>query len=208
MPDLSLEDGVYLISFARKAIERYLKTGERLSIPPDVPEKFKQRCGVFVTLNSVRGGAKELRGCIGFPEPTNPLLEAVRDSAINSATSDPRFHPLSLNELKDVLVEVSVLTPPQLIEVEDPMQYPRSIKVGKDGLIIERGWNKGLLLPQVAVEWRWNEEDFLSNCCIKAGLPPDAWLLSRTKVYKFQAIVFEEEEPGGKVRRAELKGIC
>jgi hypothetical protein len=99
-----------------------------------------------------------------------------------------------------------VLTPPQIIEVKTSKDYPSKIKIGSDGLIVERGWSKGLLLPQVPVEWHWNEEEFLSNCCIKAGLPPDCWVIEGTKIYSFQAIIFEEESPKGKVKRKELEG--
>ena len=99
-----------------------------------------------------------------------------------------------------------MLTPPEIIEVKKTNEYPSKIKVGKDGLIVERGMFKGLLLPQVPIEWEWDEEEFLCQCCIKAGLPPDNWLLEGTKVYKFQAIIFEEEKPTGEVKRKALGG--
>ncbi|MGQ9624862.1 MAG: TIGR00296 family protein [Candidatus Bathycorpusculaceae bacterium] len=203
---LSLEDGELLVKLARKAVEEYLKTEKRISTPKDIPKKFLQPCGVFVTINSIRNGEKELRGCIGYPYPTTPLAQAVIESAISSATQDPRFYPLSLSELDYVIFEVSVLTPPKLIEVDKTSDYPSKIKVGEDGLIVERGMFKGLLLPQVPVEWEWDEEEFLCQCCIKAGLPPDNWLLKDTKIYKFQAIVFEEEKPNGEVTRKTLGG--
>lgn len=203
---LSLEEGKLLVKLARKAVEDYLKTGKQISTPNDIPKKFLQPCGVFVTINSIGKGEKELRGCIGYPYPTTPLAQAVIESAISSATQDPRFYPLSLSELDHVVFEVSVLTPPKLIEVAKTSEYPSRIKVGEDGLIVERGMFKGLLLPQVPVEWEWNEEEFLCQCCIKAGLPPDNWLLKDTKIYKFQAIVFEEEKPNGEVKRKTLGG--
>jgi uncharacterized protein (TIGR00296 family) len=202
--DLSLEEGRLLVELARKAVEEYLKNRKRIRPPENIPEKLMQPRGVFVTINSVEGEEKELRGCIGLPYPTTPLAEAVIESAISSATQDPRFYPLSLKELDSVVFEVSVLTPPQLVEVENPSEYPSKIKVGVDGLIIERGFYRGLLLPQVPVEWGWGEEEFLCQCCLKAGLPPDCWLMKGTKVYKFQAIVFEEETPKGEVRRKTL----
>ena len=202
--DLSLEEGRLLVKLARKAVEEYLKNRKRIRPPENIPEKLMQPRGVFVTINSVEGEEKELRGCIGLPYPTTPLAEAVIESAISSATQDPRFHPLSLKELDSVVFEVSVLTPPQLVEVENPSEYPSKIKVGVDGLIIERGFYRGLLLPQVPVEWGWSEEEFLCQCCLKAGLPPDCWLMKGTKVYKFQAIIFEEETPKGEVRRKTL----
>jgi uncharacterized protein (TIGR00296 family) len=205
--DLSLEEGKILVKLARNAVEEYLKNRKRINIPESLPEKLMQPCGVFVTINSIESGEKELRGCIGYPYPSTPLVQAVIDSAISSATQDPRFYPLSLGELDHVVFEVSVLTPPQLVNVEKPSEYPSKIKVGEDGLIIERGFYKGLLLPQVPVEWGWDEEEFLCQCCIKAGLPPDCWLMNGTKVYKFQAIIFEEEKPKGEIKRKTLLSV-
>jgi len=201
---LTQKEGEYLVKLARTAVEEYLKTGKTFAMPKNVSSNLKEKCGVFVTLNSVAHGRKELRGCIGFPYPTTPLAKAVIESAIESATQDPRFPSVSLEELNSIVFEVSVLTPPELIKVEKPTDYPSKINVGKDGLIVERGYWKGLLLPQVPVEWNWNEEEFLCQCCIKAGLPPDNWLLKETKIYKFQAIIFEELEPKGKIARKEL----
>jgi len=165
-----------------------------------------QPCGVFVTINSLRKGDKELRGCIGYPYPTEPLTQAVIQSTISAATQDPRFHPLSIDELDKVVFEVSILTPPTIIEVRNPKEYPSKVRIGEDGLIAERGMYKGLLLPQVPVEWKWDQEEFLCQCCIKAGLSPDSWLLKGTKLYKFQAIIFEEETPKGAIRRKALSG--
>jgi uncharacterized protein (TIGR00296 family) len=112
---------------------------------------------------------------------------------------------MSPSELDHVIFEVSILTPPQIIEVENPRDYTNRIKVGEDGLIIEKGIHKGLLLPQVPVEWHWDEQEFLCQCCNKAGLFSDHWLREGTKVYKFQAIVFEEEKPQGKIRQKTLR---
>ena len=204
--EVSLQEGKFLVELARKTVEEYLKSKKRISAPENMSEKLLQPCGVFVTINTIRDGEKELRGCIGYPYPTTPLVQAVIESAISSATQDPRFYPLSLSDLDNVVFEVSVLTPPQLIEVKKPSEYLPKIMVGKDGLIVERGMFKGLLLPQVPVEWEWDEEEFLCQCCIKAGLPPDCWLLENTKIYKFQAIIFEEEKPRGEVKRKALGG--
>lgn len=203
---LSLEEGKFLVQLARNAVEKYLKSKKRISVPEGTSEKLLQPCGVFVTINTIRHKEKELRGCIGYPYPTTPLAQAVIETAISSATQDPRFYPLSLSELDTVVSEVSVLTPPQIIIVKKPNEYPSKIKVGEDGLIVEKGMFKGLLLPQVPVEWKWDEEEFLCQCCIKAGLPPDCWLLKDTKIYKFQAIIFEEEKPRGEVKRKALGG--
>ena len=201
---LSLEEGKFLVDLARKAVEQCLKNQETINVPEKTEKKLLQPCGVFVTIDRLKNGEKELGGCIGYPYPTTPLAEAVIESAINAATRDPRFYPLSPSELDKVVFEVSVLTPPQEVKVNKTSEYKSKIKVGEDGLIIERGICKGLLLPQVPVEWEWDEEEFLCQCCVKAGLPPDNWLLKDTKVYKFQAIVFEEQTPKGNVTRKSL----
>ena len=202
--ELSLEEGKFLVRLARNAVKTHLKTGKTVKAPEETPEKLFEHCGVFVTINRLENGDKRLRGCIGYPYPTSPLVEAVIDSAINAATQDPRFYPLSLSELDKVVFEVSVLTPPEAVEVGNPKEYVAKIKVGEDGLIVEKGAYKGLLLPQVPVEWEWCEEEFLCQCCVKAGLPPDSWLTKGAKISKFQAIVFEEETPQGEVKRVSL----
>ncbi|MEM2137150.1 MAG: TIGR00296 family protein [Candidatus Methanomethylicia archaeon] len=205
---LSLEDGLMLVRLARRAVEEYLVRGVQIKPQEDMPEKFKVKRGVFVTINKLKfeGGfrSKSLRGCIGYPYPTYPLVEALIDAAISAASADPRFKPLKPSELREVVFEVSVLTEPELIRVESPTLYPRMVRVGLDGLIVKKGWFSGLLLPQVAVEWNWDSEEFLSNCCIKAGLPPDSWLDSDTQIYRFQAEIFEELEPNGNVVKKEL----
>jgi len=203
---LSQKEGETLVELARKAVEEYLESRKTIRTPENVSEKLLKPCGVFVTINSIERGEKELRGCIGYPYPTTPLVQAVIESAINAATQDPRFEPLSPRELDKVVFEVSVLTPPEIVEVKKATEYPTKIRVGMDGLIVERGMYKGLLLPQVPVEWEWNEEEFLCQCCGKAGLPPDCWLMHGTKVYTFQAIIFEEEKPKGEVKNKTLGG--
>lgn len=196
---LSLEEGTFLVELARKAVEHYLKTRKCINVPENLSEKLLQPCGVFVTINSISGAEKELRGCIGFPYPTLPLARAVIESAMNAATQDPRFPPLSPDELEHVVFEVSVLTPPRLIEVKTPREYSTKIKVGEDGLIVERGIYKGLLLPQVPVEWGWDAQEFLCQCCNKAGLLADYWLRQGTKIYKFNCIIARETSPGGSI---------
>lgn len=203
---LSLDEGKILVELARNAVKEYLKTGKHIALSQNAPKKLSEQCGVFVTINKLKNGKKELRGCIGYPYPTSAIAEAVVESAIAAATQDPRFYPISLKELSDVVFEISVLTPPDKIEVKKTYECKTKIKVGEDGLIVEKGVYKGLLLPQVPVEWDWNEEEFLCQCCIKAGLPPDSWLTEGTKIYKFQAIIFEEETPTGKIKQLNLNG--
>jgi uncharacterized protein (TIGR00296 family) len=201
---LSDEEGKFLVNLARTTVKNYLETGETPKPPQTTPEKLYQNCGVFVTINKTRSGTTQLRGCIGLPYPTNPLVEAVIEAAISAATQDPRFKPLTPKELDSVVFEVSVLTPPEPVTVDNPEDYIKQIKVGEHGLIVEKGYRKGLLLPQVPVEWNWCEEEFLCQCSVKAGLPPDSWLMKSAKIYRFSAIVFEEEEPFGKVKRKKL----
>jgi uncharacterized protein (TIGR00296 family) len=203
--ELDPEEGAYLVGLARVSIEAALGEGESPSLEA-FSGKLKTDCGVFVTLNKVSGSYHSLRGCIGFPYPVMPLVEAVRDAAVSAAIRDPRFHQVSLEEMGSVVVEVSVLTPPEKITVDSPGEYSDHVLVGRDGLIVERGSNKGLLLPQVAVDWGWDAEEFLTQCCIKAYLPPDAWLIPGTEVSRFRAIIFAEVEPCGRVERVELKG--
>lgn len=206
---LTFDDGSFLVKIAREAVKTYLKEGRQLKPPKDSPKKLWEKRGVFVTINRIEEIAgrrvRRLRGCIGYPEPIMPLIESTIDAAISAATSDIRFEPINLGEVGKIVFEVSVLTPMELVTVAKPKDYLKMIKVGRDGLMIERGFFKGLLLPQVAVEWRWSEEEFLSECCIKAGLPPDAWLLEGTKVYKFQCEIFEELEPEGGVIKREFR---
>lgn len=202
--ELSLEEGKLLIHLARETVKTYLQTGKAPKPPKDTPKKLFEKCGVFVTINTLRRGQASLRGCIGYPYPTNPLIEAVIDNAVNAATQDPRFEPVSLDELDHLVFEISVLTPPEPVNVQNPKEYVKQVKVGEYGLIVEKGPYKGLLLPQVPVEWGWCEEEFLCQCCVKAGLPPDSWLTKGAKIYRFTAIVFEEETPCGEVKRKSL----
>jgi uncharacterized protein len=202
--DLTLSEGKYLVKLARKTIEANFS--RKHVDTSDAPPKMQEVCGVFVTLNTLVGGKKELRGCIGYPYPLKPLVEAIVEVAEAAAFEDPRFLQLKKDELGKIVVEVSVLTPPEVIKVEKPEGYPMIIRVGDHGLIIKRGGRSGLLLPQVATEWGWDSEEFLSQCCIKAGLSPDSWLLPGTEVYSFAAIIFAETTPGGEVEREGIHG--
>ncbi|RLF46397.1 MAG: TIGR00296 family protein [Thermoplasmata archaeon] len=196
---LSEEDGKKAVRYAREVIENHVAGRE---IKTKLGDVFEKKAGSFVTINTYP--EKELRGCIGIPEPVMALKKAIKEAAV-SATHDPRFPDLKKEELSSVVIEVTVLTPPVLIKVEKPSQYPEHVKIGEDGLIAEKGIWRGLLLPQVAVEYKWNEEEFLSHTCMKAGLAPDAWLDDDTKIYKFQGEVFAEEKPYGNIKKLNLK---
>ncbi len=194
------EDGLSAVRMARAVVEGHVR--KEKPPRPELPAIFKAKSGVFVTLTTHPRG--DLRGCIGYPEPLLPLEDALRDSAISAASRDPRFPPVKSSELDSITVEVSLLTPPEEVAVKKPSEFPKHVRVGTDGLIVQRGWSRGLLLPQVPVEWGWDSKEFLSQTCVKAGLAPDAWLQEGTKVFRFQAEVFSEEEPRGTVRRRSL----
>ena len=196
---LTHNEGTFLVNLARQTVTEYLKTGKILQVPEDVSPKLMKESGVFVTLNSFNKGTKRLRGCIGLPYPTTPLIRALIEAAVSAATQDPRFRPVTPEELNHIVFEVSVLTPPELIQTEKPTDYPAKIRIGQDGLILENRYHKGLLLPQVPAELNWQPEEFLCQTAMKAGLPPDAWMLKDTKIYRFQAIIFEEATPKGEI---------
>jgi uncharacterized protein (TIGR00296 family) len=202
MERLSLSEGAYLVKLARKTVEVYL-SGKMPAPPDDAPERLGRRQGVFVTIYTYP--EKELRGCIGIPLPEYPLIEATMRAAIASATEDPRFPPVSLEEMSNIIVEVSALTPPEKMEFTDPKELPNMIRIGDDGLIIEAGVYSGLLLPQVPVEYGWSPEEYLMHLCIKAGLAPTYWLTGKMRLYRFSAQVFEEESPKSKVVERKLE---
>jgi uncharacterized protein len=193
------KDGELLVGSARESIDLFFRSGA-ITIPKRISEdeRFDKRLGCFVTLK-LNDSEKSLRGCIGFPEPTTQLKRALTESAVAAATQDPRFPPISRSELKDLLVEVSILTKPAIIDVRNKRELPSHVRVGVDGLIMRWEFGSGLLLPQVASEWHWDAEEFLCNLSMKAGAQPDRWLLPGSMVYKFQAQVFEERSPSGSV---------
>lgn len=197
MGGLTLQEGKFLVRLARRTIKHRLETGFLPETPEVESERLKEKRGVFVTLK--RASDDRLRGCIGFIYPLYPLVEATIRAAASAAFEDPRFPPVTLRELPGLKIEVSVLTVPELIKVSRPSDYLSIIKCGRDGLIAERGFYKGVLLPQVCTEFGWDVKSFLSHTCLKAGLPPDAWMDLETKIYRFQAQIFEEVEPEGEV---------
>ncbi len=197
---LTDEQGFFLVRLARQSIESELGIADE---PSDYHSDsvLMEKCGVFVTLNVHEKGSYGLRGCIGLPYATSPLVDAVVDAAKSAAFNDPRFPTVQRHEMDGITIEVSVLTPPELIGHDDKKDLPNQVTVGRDGLIIGLGWNKGLLLPQVPVEWGWDSREFLDQCCVKAGIPKNSWLRNDTEVYTFHAILFKEEEPRGIIKR-------
>ncbi|MFW9835208.1 MAG: TIGR00296 family protein [Candidatus Thorarchaeota archaeon] len=202
------DEGIFLVNLARKTVEEIVKTGQKPNVPVDTPEHLRTKSGVFVTLNSIRGGQVNLRGCIGRPYPSFPLVEATIDSAVDSAINDPRFPAVTSKELDTIIVDLSVLTPPKKIEYSKPEELLNLVKVGRDGLIAVRGMFRGLLLPQVAVDWKWDTKEFLEHTCNKAGLPSNLWKDHETEFMSFQAEIFGEENPRGKILRNPKHPRC
>ena len=194
--ELTLEQGKLLVGLARSVIEEYFGIG-KVKIPETMNDILKEKMGVFVTLHTFPD--HDLRGCIGYVEPVMTLSRGLRNAALSAALNDPRFPQLKADELKNLVVEVSTLAPPELIEVEKPGDYLNEIKIGRDGLIVEKGAFKGLLLPQVPVEWKWDVPKFLVHTCMKAGLSANSWRDPEVKIYKFSGRVFSETAPGGEI---------
>ncbi|MHB0936489.1 MAG: AmmeMemoRadiSam system protein A [Armatimonadota bacterium] len=176
----SPEQQRFLLQLARQSVAAAVTDGKLLTIS-EVDDVFRPELGVFVTLTKFG----QLRGCIGFPEPALPLFQAVIHSAASAALQDPRFPAVAPVELDDLHIEISVLSPLQPATAEE-------VEVGMHGLVIEHGRARGLLLPQVPVEWGWNRDEFLAHTCRKAGLHADAWR-EGASLFTFTAEVFSEE---------------
>ncbi|NWG12271.1 MAG: AmmeMemoRadiSam system protein A [Acidobacteria bacterium] len=170
-----------LLKLARGSLDSYFATGKVGDTRPDRPE-LHQLAGAFVSLH--RGD--ELRGCIGLIEPEGPLYRTVQRCAVSAAVEDFRFDPVTADELPEIKIEISVLS---ALKVADNIS---EIKVGKHGLYMVRGHRRGLLLPQVATDYGWDRESFLTQTCHKAGLSGDAWRDPATAIYLFEAQVFSE----------------
>ena len=168
-----------LLRLARQALEESVRTGSLSEIdrPPDAPG---EKCGAFVTLHK-KG---RLRGCVGYVESPKPLYQTVRECARAAGLHDTRFDPVEPEDLPHLRLEISVLSP--LVDIT-----PEEVEVGRHGLLVSRGFQRGLLLPQVAVEWKWDRERFLGETCRKAGLAEDDWQRG-ARIQAFTAQVFSE----------------
>jgi len=184
-------DGKKLIELARQSISsRFLGLSTDSSTPDELVKKFSTPQGGFVTLTI----AGELRGCIGFVEPVFPLYLTILRAAQAAAFDDPRFPPLQKEEFKDVKIEISVLTVPELMAADKAEDYLKMIKIGEDGLIIRGRFGSGLLLPQVFTEYKATPLKALQMTCQKAGLDADAWKDLHNRIYRFQAEIFSERK--------------
>jgi len=199
---LNFDEGKTATLFARVVIESQLmKTKQN---KPELSMIFQEKRGVFVTIHS--HPEHELRGCIGIPYPVMPLKSAIIEAA-KSTIRDPRFLPLSKKELNHIIVEITILTKPELLIVKKPELYPQHINIGKDGLIINHKGRSGLLLPQVPVEQDWDVEEFLSQICFKAGLPPDTWFEEDAEILTFSGQIFTEILPNGAIEEKALDDL-
>jgi AmmeMemoRadiSam system protein A len=178
--DITLEEKKILMQTAREAITARIE--KRKPQYPASTETLKKNCGAFVTLHK----QGSLRGCIGFIIATKPLIETVQEAAQSSAFNDPRFPALTAGELDEIEIEISVLSP--LRRIEDV----KEIQVGVHGIMLKNGFYSGLLLPQVATDYRWDRDTFLTHTCYKAGLPGDCWRSKDTEIEVFSAVVFSE----------------
>ena len=179
--------GEFLVNLAKDTIKYYLDNGKIMVKPSDYPIELDEELGVFVTLNKNHN----LRGCIGYAEPIKPAIDATMEVALAAAFNDPRFNEVTEKEFEDLDFEVTVLTKPEIIEVTHPDQYFDEIEIGRDGLIIQKGYARGLLLPQVAVENAFTTEEFLEHTCMKAGISADSWMDESCDVLKFQGQIFK-----------------
>ena len=178
---LSQEDKKTLLKLARDTIKLYLKDGTRVKLP-GAKGALGEICGAFVTLHK----HDNLRGCIGNMIGHGPLVGTIRDMAIAAATEDPRFPGVTLKELDEINIEISVLSP--MKRIKDVSE----ILVGTHGILMRRGMHQGVLLPQVATEWGWDREEFLRHTCLKAGLATEDWKDPNTVIEIFSAEVFGE----------------
>lgn len=175
-------DRAWLMQIAREAVTAHVTHAAQPAHDSEELEVARRRAGVFVTIHC-RG---DLRGCIGRLEADMPLPRCVAHCAVAACSQDPRFPAITPSELPDISLEISVLGP------MEPAGGPADVEVGRHGLMIEQGRHRGLLLPQVAVEWRWDAPTFLSETCRKAGLASDSWQRGAT-IWKFEAEVFGED---------------
>ena len=201
--DITIEEGIELVRLARTSVESYIKDRKIINSPI----KSNKKSGVFVTVYhlNAKSSQKNLRGCIGYIIPLKNIYDLVIAAAINAATKDLRFSAISERELDEVIFEVSVLTKPLLIRVDNSDVSLNKIVIGRDGLMLESVYGSGLFLPQVPVEQKWNVREYLTNLCYKAGAPSDTWLLPDSKLYTFHSIIFREKLPNREIYAENYK---
>ncbi len=172
-----------LIDLSRQTLERFVRGQGKQADHIEDPYLLTSDCGAFVSLHK----GEELRGCIGTCFPTHPLYETVMEMTEAAACRDHRVSPINPNELPDIRIDISVLSPLHLVH------HPFSLEVGKHGLHVASGEKRGVLLPQVAIQYGWDMKTFLSQACLKAGLKKNAWQTPETQISTFTALIIGEE---------------
>jgi len=204
---LTIEEATFLLKLARRIVTESVsdetKEEEKVAL-----KELREKRGIFICVREFDKSGKKAGGRImssGYPLPIFPTIEAVKNASLNISIHILRSTSQEISEfLKDVVLELAILTEPTKVIVQEPIRYPREIEIGRDGLIVQRNFYTGAVLPQVAVEKRWNAIEFLSECCMEAKLPADAWLEKETSVYKFQTHVYLESEPNGDAVKVEF----
>jgi uncharacterized protein (TIGR00296 family) len=182
---LNADEGILAVRLARGTVDHVCARKPKPVL--DLTPVFREKRGVFVTLSS----HGDLRGCIGLPYPVMPLGEAVEHAAAAAALEDPRFPPVSKEELEDISLEVTILTVPVPLDAK-PSERPCKVEVGRHGLIVRGMGTSGLLLPQVAAEYGWDATTFLEHTCMKAGLPGTCWKNDAVEFLTFEGQIFSE----------------
>lgn len=203
---LTIEEATCLLELARRIVTESVSDETREEEKVAFQE-LREKRGIFVCVREFEKSSKRAGKIIissGYPLPIFPIVEAVKNASLNISIHILRSSLREISEfLKDVVFELTILTVPEKILVEQPIGYPKEIEIGRDGLVVQRNFYTGVILPQVAIEKRWNAIEFLSECCMEAKLPADAWLEKETSVYKFQTNVYVELEPSGKAVKVE-----
>jgi len=204
---LTTEEATFLLKLARRiateGISDETREEEKVALP-----KLREKRGAFVCLREFDKSSKKVGRRIissGYPLPVFPIVEGVKNASLNISIHILRSSSQEIPEfLEDAVLELAILTEPTKIIAEEPIRYPKEIEIGRDGLMVQRNFYTGVILPHVAIEKKWNAIEFLSECCMEAKLPADAWLEKETSVYKFQTHVYVESEPNGDVVKVEF----
>ena len=200
MAIIKANDGKFLVKYARDIIENYFR-GAETKVPEKKKELLSTSKGIYVIFKGFPNGY--LRGSAGYPDAILPLDKAIQELTIKAATMDRRYHPIKRNELKDVIIEISILSEPEKLDVSSKDHLDK-IKIGRDGLIVEYGGLKSVMLPQFSLEQRWSAKELLSLACSRADIKPDVCSSESTILYRFRADIFTEVEPRGKVIKKKL----
>ncbi|HIE34219.1 MAG TPA: TIGR00296 family protein [Candidatus Altiarchaeales archaeon] len=200
MAIIKANEGKFLVKYARNIIENYFR-GADAKVSEKKKELLSMSKGIYVVFRGFPKGY--LRGSAGYPEAVLPLGEAIRELTIKAATMDRRYHPIKSDELGSVIIEVSILSKPEKLDMSSK-DYLNKIRIGRDGLIVEYGGLKSVMLPQFPLEQQWSVKELLSLTCLKAGIEPDVCSSAETNLYRFYAAIFSEVEPRGKIIKKKL----